>query len=62
MKTFLTRGSIVYTIPAHYGHIFLDKVYREIIFAKYTNGNLFIDRENDMERDIAPLGTGGFTA
>ncbi|MGN6618612.1 MAG: RagB/SusD family nutrient uptake outer membrane protein [Ilyomonas sp.] len=48
--------------PGDYRHIFLDKANPEIIFAKYTNGDLFIDRENDMERDRAPAGTGGFTS
>lgn len=48
--------------PADYRNIFLDKNNPEIIFAKYTNGDLFIDRENDMERDLAPAGTGGFTS
>jgi hypothetical protein len=48
--------------PEDYRHIFLDKANPEIIFAKYTNGDLFIDRENSMERDIAPSGTGGYTA
>lgn len=48
--------------PADYRNIFLDKANPEIIFAKYTNGDLMIDRENSMERDIAPAGTGGYTA
>lgn len=48
--------------PADYRNIFLDKANPEIIFAKYTSGDLMIDRENTMERDIAPAGTGGYTA
>ena len=48
--------------PADYRNIFLDKANPEIIFAKYTSGDLMIDRENTMERDIAPSGTGGYTA
>ena len=48
--------------PTDYRRIFLDKAHPEIIFAKYTNGALHVDRENDMELDLAPAGAGGFTA
>jgi starch-binding outer membrane protein, SusD/RagB family len=48
--------------PSDYRSIFLDKNNSEIIFAKYTSGNFLIDRENSLERDIAPPGAGGYTA
>lgn len=52
----------LYSLHNDYRDIFLEKGNPEIIFAKYTNGDLMIDRENSMERDIAPNGTGGYTA
>lgn len=48
--------------PEDYRNIFLDYNNSEIIFAKYTPDDFFIDRENSMSRDLGINSIHGFAA
>lgn len=48
--------------PEEYRNIFLDYNNSEVIFAKYTPDDFFIDRENSMSRDLGINSIHGFAA
>lgn len=52
----------LYTLTTDYADATRVRYNSEIIFARYMTANRIIDRDNTMDRDLSPGGTGGYTS